>query len=139
MLFSVYYRTYAEDGAIPSANSVYSDDPYLGRIPAKLVTPPHTAINLRPCLSDVENIDDTVTTTLFISASSQNPMDDTGRVSIQAYPGRGCTPNEPVALVAMSSARSLSGPKEAVPAQEPEEDPLPARECATPVEIRYSK
>jgi hypothetical protein len=137
MLFSVYYRTYAEDGAIPSANSVYSDDPYLGRIPAKLVTPPHTAINLRPCLSDVENIDDTVTTALFISASSQNPMDDTGRVSIQAYPGPGCTPNEPVALVAKCSASSLSKPKEAVPAHE--EDPLLARECATPVEIRYSK
>jgi len=130
----VYYRIYAEDGAIPSVNPVYSDDPYLGRIPARLVTPPHTALNLRRCLSDIENIGDKITTRLFISASSQNPMDDTGRVSIHAYPGPGHMPNEPVALVAMCAGSSLSKPKEEITQQE---DPLVPREGAMPVEMRY--
>ena len=125
---SVYYRTYAEDGAIPSKNPVYSDDPYLGRIPATRITPPHTAINLKKCLSGAEDIDINITTSLFNSASSQTPMEDGGRVSILAYPGPGCTPHEPMALVAVFPS-SLS---EAAAN-------LPSQEGTTPVEIRYSK
>jgi hypothetical protein len=125
----VYYRVYAEDGAVPSANPVYSDDRYLGRITATLVAPPHTVISLKSCLSTVENIDDSVSTSLFIAASSRSPMDDAGRVSILAYPGPGCTPNEPMALVA-----TISGAGKI-----PEPDPLPVLEHPTPVEKRYCK
>jgi len=99
----VYYRVFAEDGAIPSANPVYSDDPYLGRILAKLVAPPHTAMTLKYCLSNFENIDNTTPTKLFIAPSSQTPMDDAGSVSILVHPGPGCTPNEPIALVIASA------------------------------------
>jgi hypothetical protein len=102
LIFSVYYRVYAEDGAIPSGNPVYTDDPSLGRILAKLVTPPHTAISVKRCLSHVENIDDKISTKLFVATSSQTPMDDTGRISL-TYPGPGCTLNEPMALVAVSA------------------------------------
>jgi hypothetical protein len=129
----VYYRLYAEDGAIPSANPVHSDNLYLGRIPAELVTPPHTAASLRRCLSNVENIDDKISTTLFIAASSRNPMDDTGHLSILADPGPGCTPNEPIALVAKFSVANRSSPH----AMTPEIALLSSQEGSTPLETRY--
>jgi hypothetical protein len=126
---------YAGDGAVPSANPVYTDDPSLGRIGAKLVTPPHTVLNLKRCLSRIENIDVNIQTSLFVSPSSQAPMDDTGRVSILAYPGPGCTPNEPMALVAMcpDSDRGLSDVKR------PETVLLPPQEGPTPFEAQYCK
>jgi hypothetical protein len=130
--FSVYYRVYAEDGVIPTANPAYTDDLYLGRILPELVTPPHTAANLKHCLSGFEKIDESVTTSLFRSSSSQTPMDDNYRVSIFSYPGPGCKPNEPMALVAMFTGADR-GPFEA------ESDPLPSREGPTPFETRYRK
>jgi hypothetical protein len=107
-ILSVYYRVYTEDVSIPSTNPIHSNDPSLGRIPTKLVTPPHTVINLKRCLLAVENIDGSVPTNLFITASSQEPMDDTSRVSILTFPGPGCTPNEPMALVAKVSGMDRS-------------------------------
>jgi hypothetical protein len=78
----------------------------LGRIPARLVTPPHTAINLKKCLLGAEDIDKNATTTLFLSASSQTPMEDSGHVLILAYPGPGCTLHKLMVLVAAFSSLS---------------------------------
>ena len=99
---SVYYRVYTQDGAIPTVNPVYSDDPYLGRILAKCVAPPPEASSIRRCLSNVENISTDIQTNLFIATSSKSPMNDTDRVSILEHTGPGYTANEPVALVISS-------------------------------------
>jgi hypothetical protein len=112
----IYYRLYTEDESIPSANPIYSNDPSLGRISANVVTPPHTAINLKRCLLALENIDASISTSLFITASTQEPLDDKARVLILKSPGPGCTPNEPMALVAKvfgadRSALELKKPK----------------------------
>ena len=129
--FSVYYRVYAEDGAIPSFRPVYSDDPYRGRIKATMVALPHTARSLRRCLSSIEHIDRNTPTRLFIATSSQTPMKDAGRVSILANPGPGCTPNEPMVLVA-----NISGP----PAdRNPELNRLPPEEHPTPFMTQYRR
>jgi hypothetical protein len=104
----------------------------LGCIPARLVTPPHTAINLKKCISGAEDIDKNATTTLFLSASSQTPMEDSGHVSILAYPGPGCTPHEPMALVAAFSSSSEAAAPQA-------HANLPSQEGTEPVEMRYSK
>ena len=130
-VFSVYYRVYAEDGVIPSVNPVYSDDPHLGRLPAKFVTPPHTAINIKRCLSGFEKIDDKIPTILFASASSQTPMRSAGSVAILAYPGPGCTPNEPMALLAMFS----SVERDRLGVRQRETPP----EGSTPFETRYRR
>jgi hypothetical protein len=119
----VYYRVYTEDQAIPSVNPIYADDPSLGRIPATLVTPPHTVISLKRCLSKFENI--TGRTRLYIAASSQTPMDDTGRVSILAYPGPGCNPNEPMALVVALSDSNRDTLKTIQPIQPKTDFPSP--------------
>lgn len=133
--FPVYYRLYAEDGAIQSMNPVYTDDPSLGRIAAELVTPPHTVISLKRCLSGIENIDDNIPTTLFVAASSQTPMDDGVRVSILAYPGPGCTPDEPMAFVAKFSGVGRSS----LEATQSEVELSPSPEGPTPFETRYRK
>ena len=130
---SVYYRTYAENGAIPSKNPVYSDDPYLARIPATRITPPHTAINLKKCLSGAEDIDINITTSLFTSASSPTPLEDNDNVSILTHPGPGYTPNEPMALVAVFPY----GLSKFVAHQRRVN--RPSQQNATPIEIRYSK
>ena len=87
------------DGAVPLANHIHSDNPYLGRISAEFVAPPHTVVSLKHYLSSVENIDDKTTASLFVSPSSQAPMGEMDRVSILEHSGAGCTPNDPVALV----------------------------------------
>jgi hypothetical protein len=108
LMFSVYYRLYTEDESIPSANPIYSNDPSLGRISADVVTPPHTAISLKRCLLAVENIDASISTSLFVTTSTQEPLDDKAKVWIVNFPGPGCTPNEPMALVAKVSGADRS-------------------------------
>jgi hypothetical protein len=56
-------------------------------------------------------------------------MVDANRVSIFAYPGVGCTPSEPLALIAMFSGAG----------RRPEQQyPVP-QEYPTPFETQYSK
>ena len=93
---SVYYRVYAEDGAIPTINSDYL---YLGQILPTLDAPPPTVRSHKRCLSSVENIDFHVQTRLFIATSSESSMYGPGQMSILVHSGLGCTLNEPVALV----------------------------------------
>jgi hypothetical protein len=100
IILLVYYRVYAQDGPIPSMHPVYSNDPYLARILAEVVAPPHTAKSVKRCISNIENIEPEITTDLFLSVSNQAPMDDASHVSIIANPGPGCLPSEPMALVA---------------------------------------
>lgn len=101
---------------------------------AELVAPPHIAISLKHCLLNVESIDNKTASSLFIAASSQTPMDDAGRVSILAYPGPGCSPNDPLALVVKlsDSDRRQLGEKK------PDSAFLPSHEGPTPFETQYS-
>ena len=126
---------YAEDGAIPSVKPAFSDDLYLGRIMAKIVAPPHTAGSLKHCLSSIENIDDNISTSLFVSASSQAPMDDAGRLPELGHSGPGCTPGEPMALVAMISDHG----RRSLDELRPETVLLPLQDGPTPFEAQYRK
>jgi hypothetical protein len=108
LMFSVYYRLYTEDESVPSVNPIYSNDPSLGCISANVITPPHTAISLKRCLLAVENIDASISTSLFVTASTKEPLADNAKVSIVQFPGPGCTPNEPMALVAKVSGADRS-------------------------------
>ena len=99
----VYYRIYAEDGAIPSKTPAAPDDPFLGCIKARYVPPPHTVKAVKHSIAKVENIKDRKSTSLFLTAYSQSPMDDDGEVTILNRTGPGSTPQEPLALVAKMS------------------------------------
>ena len=99
----MYYRIYAEDGSIPSKTPAAPGDPFLGRIKARLVPPPHTAKAVRRCIAKMENIKDRTSTTLFLTPYSQSPMADNDKVTILSRTGPGSTPQEPLALVAKLS------------------------------------
>ena len=134
-IVTVYYRLYAEDGPIPTAHPVYTNDPYLGRIPADFVAPPHTAQDIKLCLSGIEHIGDDINTSLFISTSQRTPIDDDRHVSISTHSGPGCVPHEPIALVAKYTG-SGSRPLEGVTAAA---DRLSPTEGTTPFETQYRK
>ena len=121
----VYYRIYAVDGAIPSKiPAAPSGDPFLGRIKARSVAPPHTAQSVKRCIAKMENIKDRTSTTLFLTPSSQSPMGDADKVTIRNRTGPGSMPQEPLALVAKMSdsersALEFGGKGELASAAEP--------------------
>ena len=132
----VYYRIYAEDGAIPSKTPAAPGDPFLGRIKARSVPPPHprTAKAVRYCIAKMENIKDCTTTSLFLTPYSQSPMDDADEVAIFNRTGPGSTPQEPLALVAkmsVSERSALESGRRGELASAAELD------TTTPPEIRY--
>ena len=109
----VYYRIYAEDGSIVSKTPAAPDDPFLGRIKARSVAPPHTAKAVKRSIAKMENIKDRTNTSLFFTPYSQSPMGDDDKVTILNRTGSGSTPQEPLALVAKmsDSERSALSPK----------------------------
>ena len=102
LILLVYYRIYAEDGAIPSKTPV-AGDPFLGRIKARSVPPPHTAKTVKRSIAKVENINDRTCTTIFLTPFSKSPMGDAEKVTVLNGTGPGSSPQEPLALVARMS------------------------------------
>jgi hypothetical protein len=99
----VYYRIYAEDGIVPSRTPA-PGDPFLGRIKAKSVPPPHrdTAMAVKRTIAKLENIKDRESTSLFLTPYSQLPMGNADKITNlnQTASGPGSTPQEPLAFVA---------------------------------------
>jgi hypothetical protein len=98
------------DGAIPLPHPVSSDSPYLGRILAKTVAPPHTGNNIKQCLllnAEYTGAND-ASTSLFVSPLSTTPLNDTDHVLILEHPGPGGTQEQPMALVINVSGVSRS-------------------------------
>ena len=125
----VYYRIFAEDGAIPSKTPCDPRNSFLGRIKARSVPPPHndTAQGIKRNISKVENIKDISRTSLFLTPYSQSPMGNADKVN---RTGPGSTPEEPLAFVASvsdseQSALELGGLESA------------AQPDTTSLEIRY--
>ena len=102
-LCAVYYRIYAEDGAIPTKTSVSPGDPFLGRIKAISVPPPHTVKAVKHSIAKLENIKDRTKTSLFLTLYSESPIGDAEKVTIRNRTSLGSTPQEPLALVAKMS------------------------------------
>lgn len=95
----MYYLIYTEDGARRSEQPVDPDNPYLARIWAKQVTPPHTVASLKRCICNFEGIPQAfIRGQLFSDISSESPMDD-GRISILTSDGPGFNPEQPMSLI----------------------------------------
>ena len=103
MKLLVYYRIYAEDGAIPSRIPAALGNPFLGRIKARSVVPPYTVQNVKRSIAKVEDIEDRTITSLFLTPHNQSPMNDADEFTILNRAGSGSTPQEPLALVAKMS------------------------------------
>jgi hypothetical protein len=101
---AVYYRVYTEDEAVPCTQPFDPSNPYLGRIDANLVPPPHTVASIKRSLSRVEKIADHTRTRLFTLTSTTRPLDNEEHLAILAGTGPGSTPRQPLALVQVDSA-----------------------------------
>ena len=99
----VYYRIYAEDGALPSNMPVSPADPFLGRIKLGSVPPPRTAKTLKRSIAKVEDLKDRESTSLFLSPYSPAPMDDVEKITIVNGTGPGSTAQGPLSLVTTMS------------------------------------
>ena len=131
----VYYRIYAEDGALPSNTPVAPSDPFLGRIKIRSVPPPRTVKAVKRSITKVEKIKDHESTTVFLTPYSKSPLDDAEKVTILNGTGPGSTPQEPLALVAKmsDSDRSALDSNGGVGLSNA------AESNTTPSEIRYGK
>ena len=131
MILLVYYRIYAEDGAIPSKTPAAPGNPFLGRIKARSVPPPHTTNAVKRSIAKVENIKDRTSTSLFLTPYSQSPMGDACEVTIFNRTGPGSTPQEPLALVAKMSDSERSA------LESGGRGGLASAQAAEPLEIQY--
>ena len=99
-LLGVYYRVFFQDGAIPTLHPASSDDPFLGRVLATSITPPHNVDSLKRCLAKHEDIDHRrKIVILFLTRCSVSPMDDTSKINIVKLPDRIAEWGERPALV----------------------------------------
>jgi hypothetical protein len=81
----VYYIVYTENGARQSKQPVNPDNPYLARIWAKQVTPPHTVASLKRCICGIEGIPRAlIRGQLFSDILSESPMNEGAFPSLQA-------------------------------------------------------
>jgi hypothetical protein len=94
----VYYRIYAEDGAIPLKTPTAAGDLFLGCINAISVPPPRTIKSVKGSIAEVENIKH-FNTTVFLTPYSQLPLSDAEKFTLLPR----STPQEPLALVAKMS------------------------------------
>ncbi|KAF7351638.1 hypothetical protein MSAN_01596400 [Mycena sanguinolenta] len=105
----VYYRVYCPDGAIPANTAFDPRTPYLGRIPARSVPPPHNVVTLKRCLIKAEKLDDAdgSRTVLYRAPDAPNNLGAADKVVIVG-PGveNGATPDSALALVLLSDLTS---------------------------------
>jgi hypothetical protein len=98
----VYYKVFKADGVIACKEPVDSQDPYLARIEADHITPPHTVASIRKCICKAEGIESArwvTTCKLFESAFSESAMDDKKHIAVLDESGPGSDPQKPLALV----------------------------------------
>ncbi|KAF8146516.1 hypothetical protein K438DRAFT_1869167 [Mycena galopus ATCC 62051] len=96
----LYYRVYSPDGAIPSKTAFDPRNPFIGRIAARSVPPPHNATSLKRCFVKAENITDPdgSRTLLYQSPDASYSLQSTDKVAIVG-PIDGATPETAFALV----------------------------------------
>ncbi|KAJ7731469.1 hypothetical protein B0H14DRAFT_2409447, partial [Mycena olivaceomarginata] len=97
----VYYRVYTAAGEIPSKSAWDVTTPFLGRIAAKAIPPPHNVMSLKRCIVNTEQLRDPrgSRTLLFSSPASQDPMAPTTKLGI--FPMQ----SDPYALVLVTGEK----------------------------------
>ncbi|KAJ7511466.1 hypothetical protein B0H11DRAFT_2269169 [Mycena galericulata] len=123
----VYYRVYAMDGALRSQKP-YGYNPYLGRIKATSVPPPHTSASLKRVLVQVEALPDPTgrLTGLFQTKDARTVLAPNGRVDILTRTGGiGETAQTAVALVFFSATKETLNTPSTNEAVDAEDDDLP--------------
>ncbi|KAJ7460397.1 hypothetical protein B0H11DRAFT_2315975 [Mycena galericulata] len=102
----VYYRVYALDGMLRCKK--HQENPFIGRIKATSVPPPHTVASLKRALVQAEGLPDPSGdfTGLFQTSDARTAMVTNARVDILTG-DLGATAHTPVALVFLTSPKEL--------------------------------
>ena len=99
-LLGVYYRVFLLDSAHRTLHPATPDDPFLGRVLATSIAPPHNVDSLQRCLAKHEGINELGhSLSLFLTGSSHKPMKNTRKIDISNCTGAGSTPQEALALI----------------------------------------
>ncbi|KAJ7663304.1 hypothetical protein DFH06DRAFT_1189945, partial [Mycena polygramma] len=75
----IYYRVYTLDGAIPSKSAFDPANPFIGRILARSVPPPHNVSSVKRCIATAEP---GVRTALHRTQTTYYPMSNATKVTI---------------------------------------------------------
>ncbi|KAJ7631555.1 hypothetical protein DFH06DRAFT_1223468 [Mycena polygramma] len=80
----IYYRVYTLDGAIPSKSAFDQTNPFIGRILARSVPPPHNVSSLKRCIATAEGLLDPagLRTALHARQTAHSPMWNGTKVTI---------------------------------------------------------
>ncbi|KAJ7464078.1 hypothetical protein FB451DRAFT_1094605 [Mycena latifolia] len=100
----IYYRVYTPDGAIPVKSAFDPANPFVGRIAARSVPPPHTVSSLKRCFANAERLADQYAA-LYLNLADPTSMDNHTKVGILgAGILNGSTPETAYALVSRGLA-----------------------------------
>lgn len=88
-----------------SRSSFDPEEPFLGRICADFIAPPHTTTSIKKCIARIEHSPALVSAQLFTDISGETSMKG-GYVSILSVDSPGSTPDSPLALVQGDEQRS---------------------------------
>ena len=100
----VYYLLYDDDGGMPSKVAIDPEEPFIGRIRADSVAPPHSPTSMKRCISRVERTPALARADLFADILCDTPLKE-GHISILHTDGPGLSPNEPMAIVEAHQSR----------------------------------
>ncbi|KAJ7160651.1 hypothetical protein C8R43DRAFT_845397, partial [Mycena crocata] len=75
---------YTHQRGIPSKSPTDAQKPFIGRIPARSVPPPHNVDSLKRCIAGTENLSYAggTRTSLYLSPGALSAMDTTAKVVI---------------------------------------------------------
>ena len=83
------------------------EEPFLGRIRADSVAPPHSPASIKRCVSRVERTPALAHADLFANISSDTPLKE-GHISIPRTDFPGLSRNDPMAIVQVESTLTLA-------------------------------
>jgi hypothetical protein len=93
----VYYLIYQDDTGVQVRNYAFPGYPYLGRIPAFWIAPPHTAYRIKNYLLKLEGVEKPKMAQIF-AGSYHEPLEDEIFINLKSGEGHGRTPYDPISI-----------------------------------------
>jgi hypothetical protein len=98
VLLLVYYKMFDEEGPLKVQNAIYSNNPYIGRVDANDIPPPHTVSSLVERMRAEENKAYGYSTELFETISSPKAFNIQKPLSLLSTDRPGSRPQDPLIL-----------------------------------------
>lgn len=105
----VYYQIFGRDAPCCSKQSFDPDEPTVGRVLARNIAPPRTALIIKRYLAKLEGIDEFLVADLYLNDSrgDSEPVQDDTRVPITLEHGPGATREAPLAIILREQPQTI--------------------------------